>query len=102
MARAAYQLALENPHITAEVVEINEFPQLAQRYRVRAVPLTVIADKIAIPGAVAENVLVEQVLKVAEGPALAEPPKTAGPTSATTAGEPPQEGRRPGSHLIIP
>ena len=103
MARAAYQLALESPHITAEVVEINEFPELAQRYGVRAVPLTVIDDKVAIPGALPENVLLEQVLKVAEGAGVAEPAEAAGPTSATTPEEsPPQRGQRRGSGLIIP
>ncbi len=101
MARGAYQMALESPHIEVEVVEVNEFPELAQRYRVRAVPLTVIADKVAIPGAVPETVLVEQILKVAQGSGLAEPGEEAGPTTPA----PPQEGSAPGpgsSGLIIP
>lgn len=106
MARVAYHLALENPHITAEVVEINEFPDLAQRYQVRAVPLTVIDDVVTIPGAVPENVLVEQVLKVARGAGLSEPPEPSASGSTTPAPpprqEPPQRGQRRRSGIIIP
>lgn len=66
MARAAFQIALVNPQVRAEVIEVNEFPELAQRYGVRAVPLTVINDRFAIPGMVDERVLVDQVLKAAQ------------------------------------
>jgi predicted DsbA family dithiol-disulfide isomerase len=66
MARAAFQIALVSPKVRAEVIEINEFPELAQRYSVRAVPLTVINDRFAIPGMVEERVLVDQITKVAE------------------------------------
>ena len=102
MARAAFQMALANPHIKAEVIEVNEFPTLAQRYNVSAVPLTVIEDRIAIPGAVPEKALVEQVLKAAQSPA-AQPSDVRGPTSASEQQRPPGEpasGR--GSGLILP
>ncbi len=103
MARAAYQLALINPKVRPEVIEVNEFPELAQRYGVRAVPLTVIADRVAIPGAVPERVLVEQLLKAVMSPVV-EPLESAGPTSAAPAPEEeaPQRGRQRGSGLIIP
>ena len=102
MARAAFQMALANPHIKAEVIEVNEFPNLAQRYNVTAVPLTVIEDRIAIPGAVPEKALVEQVLKAAGSPA-AQPSDVRGPTSSPEEKPPPGEpasGR--GSGLILP
>ena len=102
MARAAFQMALANPHIKAEVIEVNEFPNLAQRYNVTAVPLTVIEDRIAIPGAVPEKALVEQVLKAAGSPA-AQPSDVRGPTSSSEQKPPPGEppsGR--GSGLIVP
>ncbi len=102
MARAAYQLALANPQVHAEVIEVNEFPELAQRYGVRTVPLTVIADRVAIPGAVPEKVLVEQLLKAVQSP-LSEPSEAAGPTSpAAPPEEPPQRGQQRGSGLILP
>lgn len=105
MARAAYQLALTNPRVKAEVIEVNEFPELADRYGVRAVPLTVINDTIAIPGAVHEGVLVEQVLKAA-GSAVAEPTPPSGPSTATAPPREPQQpikrGQQRDSGLFIP
>jgi len=103
MARAACQLALATPHVKAEVIEVNEFPDLAQRYGVRAVPLTVIDDKVMIRGAVPEKVLVEQVLKAAQSTAVSEPSAPAGPTSAAAAPEgEPRRGEQRGSGLIVP
>jgi len=102
MMRAAYQMAMVTPHVKAEVVEVNEFPDLAKRYNVEAVPLTVIADRVAIPGAVGEKDLVAQVLKAAESPA-AQPSQVSGPSTLATPQEPPPEGeRRGGSGLILP
>lgn len=104
MMRVAYQLSLANPKVRAEVVEVNEFPELADRYQVRAVPLTVIADKVAIPGAVHPDALVEAVVK-ASGAAVSEQQQAGGPTSAVTAqeGQPPvQRGQERPSGLIVP
>ncbi len=103
MARAAYQLALASPRVRAEVIEVNEFPELADRYGVRAVPLTVINDQVAIPGAVTEQVLVEQVLKAAES-ALAGPPAEGARGSATPLQreEPLRRGQQRQSGLYIP
>jgi hypothetical protein len=100
MARVAYGLAMTSPQVRAEVIEVTEFPELARRYNVRAVPLTVINDKVAIPGAVPPNVLVEQVLKAAGGPLAGPPPQ--GETSPTEEGGGPQGGERRPSGLIIP
>ena len=104
MARLAFQLALVSPKVQAEVIEVNEFPELGDRYSVRAVPLTVINDRVAIPGAVHESVLVEQVVKAAQS-AVSEPGGASGPT--TPAEAPPQEqaprrGEQRPSGLIIP
>lgn len=98
MARAAYQMALASRHVRADIVEVSEFPQLAQRYKVRAVPATVIDDKVVFPGAVPPKVLVEMVLKTADSSLLVEPGQ-AGDTTPTEAG-----GRRrtSGSGLILP
>jgi len=104
MVRAAYQLALANPKVRAEVIEVNEFPELADRYQVRAVPLTVIADKVAIPGAMHADALVEQVVQ-ASGSGVSQPAEAGGPTSALTPEEAPhapQRGEQRPSGLIIP
>jgi glutaredoxin-like protein len=65
MMRAAFQLALSSPRVAAETIEVNEFPELADRYKVQAVPLTVINDKVVIPGMIPERQLVDEVVKVA-------------------------------------
>jgi glutaredoxin-like protein len=104
MMRAAYQLSLANPNVRAEVIEVNEFPDLADRYQVRAVPLIIIADKVAIPGAIHPDQLVEQVVKAA-GLAVSAPLETVGPTSEVTRDEAPpsvKRGEERPSGLIIP
>lgn len=67
MVRAVFQMAMVNSHIKAEAIEVTEFPELAERYRVQAVPLTVIDDKLATPGAIQEKDLVAQIAKAAGG-----------------------------------
>jgi glutaredoxin-like protein len=102
MMRLAYQLALTTSKVRAEVIEVNEFPELGDRYSARAVPLTVIADKIAIPGAIQPDALVAQVLKAADAETSAQ--AEGGPTSVVTREEPPsvQRGEQRPSGLIIP
>lgn len=43
---AAQRLAAENPLVTAEVYDVNHFPQLREKYKVMSVPCLVIGDKI--------------------------------------------------------
>ena len=50
MARAAHALSLANPYISADVIEVEEFPDLARQYQVMGVPKTVINDKLAFMG----------------------------------------------------
>ena len=68
MARVAHAMAIESDRVTADVVEIQEFPALAQAYGVRGVPLTVINDTVAFSGAVTEEVFLSRLLEaVGEG-----------------------------------
>ena len=62
----AHQFAIENDHITADVVEVSEFIDRAQRYRVQCVPKTVVNDRIEIMGAVPEPRFLQEVLKAIE------------------------------------
>lgn len=108
VARAAHKMALESPHVHADVIEIGEFPRLSQRFQVRGVPTTVLNDKTLVVGAMDERMLLEQVMKVAEGAALPAgkaglPAEQAGPTTA--APELPQQQQQPppgGGRLILP
>jgi hypothetical protein len=59
----AHKLAIENEHITADVIEVSEFIDLAQRYRVQGVPKTVINDRVEFVGALPEPRFVQQVLQ---------------------------------------
>jgi hypothetical protein len=67
MARAAFQLAMVSPRITAEVIEVQEFPELAEKYQIRGVPMTVVSDAETLMGAVPAIQLVEAVERVGSG-----------------------------------
>lgn len=55
-------MAMESDQITAEAIEAQEFPDLAQQYRVMAVPRTVINDQTAIEGAMPETMFVRRII----------------------------------------
>jgi hypothetical protein len=54
-------MAIANEHVVADVVEVNEFPHLAQRYSIRGVPKTVINDSVEFVGNVPESDFIEHV-----------------------------------------
>ena len=62
--RLAHAMAFECPNITADVIEIQEFPALAQTYSVRSVPLIVINEYSRLSEGVTEAELLEKVLEV--------------------------------------
>lgn len=66
MVRLAHQFAMESDYITAHMIESIEFPQLANRYNVMAVPKVVINDRIEFEGAVPEPYFVQYVLAALE------------------------------------
>ena len=57
----AHKLAIENEHITADVVEVSEFIDMAQHYNVRGVPKTVINERVEVVGAVPEPRFVQEL-----------------------------------------
>jgi len=63
--RLAQQLAMESDLITADLLEVTEFPHLAQRYQVRAVPRTVVNETASIEGALPESEFVKAVVAAA-------------------------------------
>jgi predicted DsbA family dithiol-disulfide isomerase len=58
-------MAIENEHVIADVVEVNEFPHLAQRYAIRGVPKTVINESVEFVGNVPESQFLEHVQRAA-------------------------------------
>jgi len=66
-------MAMESPHVTADVIEANEFPDLSARYAVQAVPKTVVNDRAEFLGAVPERRFLQEVLAAGAGGQAAEP-----------------------------
>ena len=63
MARAAHAFALANPNVKAEIIECQEFPEVAQYFQVSGVPKTVINDKAEFVGAVPDEIFVNAILQ---------------------------------------
>jgi glutaredoxin-like protein len=98
VARLAHKMALESTRISADVVEIGEFPRLAERYRVEVVPVVVINEQAVIVGAIDESTLIAHIVQVAQG-------KTIQPVASPEGAVSPIEQRAPerrSSGLILP
>ncbi len=55
-------MAIENPNIRADMIEVSEFPELGQRYQVYGVPLTVANEKVRFEGGAPEPYFIPQLL----------------------------------------
>ncbi len=64
-AATAHKMAFESDHITADVVNAQEFPQLAQKYNIFAVPKIVINETTQFEGALPEAKFLEKVIAAA-------------------------------------
>lgn len=60
--RLSHRLAIENPNIRSDMVEISEYPDLAQRFQVYGVPLTVINDTLRFEGGAPEPYFVPALM----------------------------------------
>jgi predicted DsbA family dithiol-disulfide isomerase len=65
--RLAQHMAIASERVRAECIEVTEFPELAQRYSVMAVPKIVINDKLGFEGAVPEKDFLGAVLQAVDG-----------------------------------
>jgi len=105
VARIAAKMALSNVHIKLDVVEVGEFPQMAQRYGVRATPTTIVNDEAALPGAMDEALLLENIFRIVEGKPITRP-QTPLPASAFQPQTQEQQGQPKqtvtASGLIVP
>ena len=73
--RLAQHMAVASSRVRGECIDATEFPDMAQRYRVMAVPKIVINDKVGFEGAVPERDFLAAVLQAVDG-------KAAGPEGA--------------------
>jgi glutaredoxin-like protein len=64
----AHQFAMENSQVRSDMVEVNEFPQLAVKYNVMGVPKTVINETIELVGLQPEQEFLRQVQAAARPP----------------------------------
>ena len=58
-----HQAAVESGNVTADVVEISEFPDLAAQHHVRGVPKIVMNDTVELVGAQPEAAFVDAMLR---------------------------------------
>jgi len=65
--RLAQHMAIASPKVRAECIEATEFPELARRYQVMAVPKIVINDKVGFEGALPERDFLGAVLQAVDG-----------------------------------
>jgi predicted DsbA family dithiol-disulfide isomerase len=64
-------MAIASPKVRAECIEATEFPEMARRYQVMAVPKVVINDKVGFEGALPERDFLGAVLRAVDGKAEA-------------------------------
>jgi hypothetical protein len=61
-ARSANRIALATPLVTVSIADVQLHPELAERFNVRAVPLTVLDGDLAVTGVVPPAELVDKIL----------------------------------------
>ncbi len=69
VVRSAHRFAIENPLISASMVEALEFPELVRRFDVVGVPRTIINGVVAFDGAPTEKAFADKVLEFSARPA---------------------------------
>lgn len=62
-ASMAHSMAVESDNIKADMVNAQEFPELAQKYGVFAVPKIVINETVQFEGALEENAFLDKVME---------------------------------------
>lgn len=65
VAVIAHKFAIENSSITADIVDVGEFPHIAQKYAIIGVPKIVINEKIEFVGVLSEDLFAEHVVLAA-------------------------------------
>jgi len=66
--KVAHDFSLINPKIKAEMIDTSLFPELAQHYKVRGVPKTIINDSFQFGGAKPTSEVLDYVLQFKANP----------------------------------
>ncbi len=64
--KVAYDFAMLNSNIKADVYEVNEFREVGSKYNVMGVPKTVINDKVELSGAYPPGIVMQKILSLKE------------------------------------
>lgn len=64
LANIAHRMAMESEHISAHMVNIENYPHLAMRFNIEDVPHTVVNGKESIEGALDEQDFTDKILNV--------------------------------------
>ncbi len=68
--RLAHAFAIDCAQVSADAIDVHEFPALARAYGVRAAPMTVVNEYVRLPGPVSERHLLQRVVEAGgEAPA---------------------------------
>lgn len=61
--RTAHRFAMANEHITADMIELTEFPQIAVKHNVQTVPKIIINDEHSLTGSFPDTEFIQAILK---------------------------------------
>jgi hypothetical protein len=64
--RLAYQFAMESALVRADGIEATEFPDLAEKFCVFAVPRTIINGEAHVEGSLPEGLFLDAILKAVD------------------------------------
>ena len=67
IAELSLSLAMQFSAIKTEIIEIQEYPDLANNHGISSVPVTVINDKIKLDGQISSDTLVEAIVEIDGG-----------------------------------
>ena len=102
MTSLLYAFALENQRLRLSVIEVDEFPRLAEAIRLRALPTILIGERVRLVGLLEPGVIIEQLALASFGRATAGEALLGAPSGPSTpVGTPPEPQRSPGG-LILP
>jgi alkyl hydroperoxide reductase subunit AhpF len=62
-------MAISSPQVRADIVDLTEFPELADRYAVMGVPKTVLNDRLYFDGALPEPDVLAAVVEASRAAA---------------------------------
>jgi len=96
-------MAINSPHVKTDIMDIGEFPRLAERFNIRSVPTVIVDGRLVLVGAAPDTNLAEQIVRAAENPLAPPLSSHVGPSTMVQPAAPsaPQQ-RSTGSGLILP